>query len=55
MFNTFTVIIGPSNIDEYVSVLKYLALGVLLQVSRPCSVNFCDVILATIDKDTPTP
>ena len=55
MFNTSTVIIGQSNIDGYVSVLEYLVLGVLLQVSRPCSVNSCDVILASTDRDTPTP
>ena len=56
MFNTSTVIIGPSNIDGYDSVLEYLVLGALLQVSRPSSVNLCDVILATIDSmDTLTP
>ena len=55
MFNTTTVLIGPSNVDEYVFVLEYLVLGALLQVSRPCSVSLRDVILATIDKDTPTP
>ena len=49
MFNTSTVLIGPSNIDGYVFVLEYLVLGALLQVSRPSSVNLRDVILATID------
>ena len=49
MFNTTTVLIGSFNIDEYVSVLEYLVLGALLQVSRPASVNLCDVILTTID------
>ena len=33
MFNTSTVIIGPSNIDRYVPCWSILGLGVLLQVS----------------------